>query len=148
VVLIILLVQIHGKIDTEPVNKCNDCQNEWKIAEYYDPYVSTLNAVADRIYDCLRHIHKAYNETVEFDVNDLSEKFASAEEKRQHDVENILDNFWVKQTKDLFSGYSIELMPYIFLSEFQDDSYHLEKWNEFDKSLLQTVLKMKSICNQ
>ena len=33
---------LHGKIDTNEVNKCNDCQNEWKVSDYKYTYSSRL----------------------------------------------------------------------------------------------------------
>ena len=140
---------ISGKIDTEPVNKCNDCQHEWKVVQYYSPRMSTLEDVSDSIYSGLRTLSDAYKDP-KFDPNDLSEKFSSAEEKKKHAISNIKNDYWVENLSKMFNGYSIELIQYIFLEESKRFrySYYDDQWEKFDKSLLQSVLNFKSICNK
>lgn len=139
---------ISGKIDTEPVNKCNDCKHEWKILEMYSPMISSLNDVYTRLTQCMYRIHKEYHE-IKFDPNDLSEKFSSLEEKKKDSISKLTELYSVKIILELFSGYSIELMQYIVDTEEKKEvykSWQYEDWQKSDKSLLVEILKMKSLC--
>ena len=135
---------IHGKIDTESVNKCNDCKNEWNKVESWSPYTSSLSDVADILCKALDYIHHCYYK-VTLDENNLSEEFSSVVEKRNYLISKIPDYFWVKEAMDIFSDNSIELAQYI-IDENVYSSFYEDEWNNSDKSLLIKVLKMKSIC--
>jgi hypothetical protein len=103
---------LHGEMDTNEVNKCNDCQNEWKVNDYKYTYGSELRESSiDRIYYYFYWIEKAKN--VEFDKNNLSEKFSSLEEKRKFEMDKALNDSWsIREIKKVWGGYSIELFEY------------------------------------
>jgi predicted Zn-ribbon and HTH transcriptional regulator len=139
---------ISGKIDTNPVNKCNDCKHEWKILKIYPPMISSLYDVYTKLSQCMDRIHSAYHE-IKFDANDLSEKFSSLEEKKKDSISKLAESYSVKMIQELFSGYSIELMQYIIDTEEKKEifkSWQIEDWEKSDKSLLVKVLNMKSLC--
>jgi len=79
--------KVDGKIDTYPVNRCKDCENEWYIAvpkteKYNDPY---------RAYDSyepeylLRHIYDYLK--LSYDPYNIREECNSLEEKREKFIE-------------------------------------------------------------
>jgi predicted Zn-ribbon and HTH transcriptional regulator len=140
---------ISGKVDTKPVNKCNDCNHEWNTLELYSPMISSLYDVCIKLSQCMYIIHKSYHE-IKFHPNDLSEKFSSLEEKRKDSISKLSESSSVKIIQELFSGYSIELMQYIIDTEEKKEvfkSWRYEDWEKSDKSLLIKVLNMKSLCS-
>ena len=85
--------QIKEKYDIE-VNKCNDCQHEWKKEKYH--WVGTseiIESKLDTVYYYLWGIGQS--KKVKFDENDLTEKFNSLQEKRAFECNKAMsDSSW------------------------------------------------------
>jgi len=138
---------ISGKIDTNPVNKCNDCQHEWEIekAQYYS---YSLEDIAHNACRFLRSCYEAYEEEVTFNPNDLSEKYSSLEEKKQGLISDLKNIWTANSVKLYFSKYSIELIQYVVDSEVGDSKFrtwYYEDWLKGDKLLLTSILNIPSI---
>jgi hypothetical protein len=137
---------INGKIDTNPVNKCNDCQHEWEI-EIGHHYAIPLEDIAHDVCRFLRSCYEAY-EKVTFNPNDLNEKFSSLEEKKQSLINNLGKSWTAESVKRHFSKYSIELIQYVVDSEVSGTKFrtwYYEDWLKSDKSLLTTILGIPSM---
>lgn len=71
---------IKGELDTNEVNKCNDCQNEWQKREYSYTWASkVIESNCDEVDYYMRKLHRLKNVT--FNPLDTSEKYNSLEEK-------------------------------------------------------------------
>ena len=75
--------KIDGKLDTYPVNKCNECGHEWEIekAEFDSPY----NIFSEYSSVCPDQLYFRLSEYLEltYDPNDIKEECNSLEEKRE-----------------------------------------------------------------
>lgn len=79
--------KVDGKIDTYPVNRCKDCENEWYIAvpkteKYHDPYKAYNSYEPEYL---LRHIYEYLK--LRYDPYDIREECNSLEEKREKFIE-------------------------------------------------------------
>ena len=142
--------RIDGKLDTNPVNKCNDCQNEWQIAKNdYSYGRKTMEDLAEMACSFLDHCYDAYHGDVKFDPNNLKENFATEEDKRKSLIEELPKYWRGRELKDFTSKYSIELVQYIVDSELGERNgsnvYYYEMWQKGDKSMLTTILGIPSI---
>lgn len=139
---------VSGSIDTNPVNKCNDCQHEWEIAKPYYSHISIEN-IAEYVCRVLNYAYEAYEGEIKFDSNNLDEKYSSLQEKRQALVENLPNNWAFKEVKQYLGKYSIELVQYIVNTEMKNaygiGSYYYEYWQKGDKSLLSSLIGISSI---
>ena len=125
---------INGKIDTNEVNKCNDCQHEWK--KFKKTYISledVLNPHINRVYYTLIDSYEAKN--CKFDPMDINEPYNSLEEKKTALIKKVRDNWYTKKTIEFWTGTKIEVFENIF-KKYSDD-YKYERYNKyFDKDLL------------
>lgn len=92
-------VSVSAKIDTNEVNKCNECEHEWKKAE---AYFHSSFGVLDYWTDKVRYMLASYSEykNCKFNPLDAKEQFLSIEEKEEalkkkyeSKLENISE-FW------------------------------------------------------
>ena len=79
--------KVDGKIDTYPVNRCKDCENEWYIAvpkteKYHDPYKAYDSYEPEYL---LRHIYDYIK--LSYDPYNIREEYNSLEEKREKFIE-------------------------------------------------------------
>lgn len=79
--------KVDGKIDTYPVNRCKDCENEWYIAvpkteKYHDPYKAYDSYEPEYL---LRHIYDYLK--LSYDPYNIREECNSLEEKREKFIE-------------------------------------------------------------
>jgi hypothetical protein len=125
---------VHGEMDTNEVNKCNSCQNEWKVDDYKYTYSSKLMEESiETVYYYFYWIEKSNK--VEFDKNDLSEKFSSLQEKRKFEMDKALNDSWsIREIKEI---YSIELFEYIFKEHHE--SYQSDFYSFYDPKLLENM---------
>lgn len=129
-----------GSIDTNEVNKCNDCSHEWKKSKMASSYGKYSDKVLDDIFDDVNDILEGHKKALiaKIDLNDLAEKFDTDEEKR----DDILNNLKVKKlrAKDFFEGTAITSLKEIMIKEiwtYYSDSRHIEKFNEnYNESIL------------
>lgn len=138
---------IHGSIDTNEVNKCNDCQNEWKVekASYHSLWFDQL---ADRVISFLRICHQAQND-VEWNPNDLSQPYKSLEEKRQAEIKKMQESFYGKQVLDYFGQHSLELVKYVVEEEYLNRTYHADydrkQWEKYSKEPLKSICCIRNL---
>lgn len=116
---------INGKFDTNEVNKCNDCENEWKKWEG-NIYSSSTEEISYKLI-LLRGAFGNYNEAlnVKWDKNDIKEKFNSIEEKIA-DTKKRADSC-IKNVQRDWKDYSIELVEKVF--EIHGYGYEKRKFN-------------------
>lgn len=128
---------LHGEMDTNEVNKCNDCQNEWKIDDYkYTHSCDLMEESISRVYHYFYWIDRS--KKVEFDKNNLSEKFSSYEEKRKFEMDKALNDSWlIREIKETWEKYPIELFEYLF-KEHQKSSQN-DFFNFYDPKLLENI---------
>ena len=137
-----------GKIDTNEINKCNDCGNEWKKAERKWNYQSKV--LKDQ-FSHLRYILDKYKEafTAEIDKNDLNEKFASDDEKREYLLNEIETGWlsWKKDVQEFFKGVSIETIKEVAEKEaFKYDGWEAEWfWKLWNERVLEERLGFKHL---
>lgn len=138
---------IHGSIDTNEVNKCNDCQNEWKV-EKASHHSFWFDQLSDRVIGFLRICHRTQND-VEWNPNDLSESHKSLEEKRQAEMKKLQEHFYGKQVSDYFGQYSLELVKYVVEEEYLNKSYHSDydrkEWEKYSKEPLKDICCIRNL---
>lgn len=98
---------VSGKLDTNPVNKCNDCDHEWKIynGSYSNSYTNMKFIANGLVYE-LEKYHDALNCT--FDPLDANEKYNSIEEKKEALIKKSLPDWRLMTTKQLWDGISFD----------------------------------------
>lgn len=132
---------INGNIDTLGINKCKDCEHEWKKAEYIN---NQTNLSFELSY--LRCALKIFNnyENCTFDVLDLNENFNSFEEKKEELMKSIDNNFIIKHVKDFFDGTKIDSLLFI-INKMIDDENMSESYtaNSVKKYLDENILVNK-----
>jgi hypothetical protein len=134
---------IKGKFDTSEVNKCNDCENEWKK---WDGNLYTSRS--DMIEKRLRSLRFAMlnfqnSKTVTWDKFDLKEKFESLEAKQKDAIEKMKNDVWVGYAKKDWANYSIELVEKLFEER---GGYDLRKWKEsYDYNFLRERIGLRHI---
>jgi len=107
---------IHGhtssSFDTNEVNKCNDCEHEWKKDDY--SYIYTRHVIEDKLND-IKYFLKDIKEAKDpdFDPKDLEEKFTSKEEKSKHLLDKAIDSYYIKYINDFWGETSTEVIEKI-----------------------------------
>jgi len=116
---------IHGELDTNEVNKCNDCQHEWKKEKYHWVVTSEIiDSKLDTIYYYLWGIGQS--KKVKFDENDLTEKFNSLQEKKAFELNKSMNDSWrIDKIKKDWGNYSIELITKL-LDEHRSHNDYIE----------------------
>lgn len=102
---------IKGSMDTNEVNKCNDCQHEWK--KYKGTYIySWGDDVIKKQLDWLRGALRLFYDAkyCKFDPMDLDEKYNSLEEKKSVLLKFANDSFYLRWVKDFWTGVSIDAL--------------------------------------
>jgi len=117
---------LNGKIDTNEVNKCNDCGHEWKVSKLNLDGVSDVSEVKLsflRLY--YQHIKEYENAT--FDPNDITEKYSSLQEKKESLLKKVESNLWKTEIQEFWGKYSIEL----YLKLMEVEKYRTYQHMEF-----------------
>jgi hypothetical protein len=128
---------ISGKIDTNEINKCNDCGHEWKKRK--NNYQGVDKYIENKI-DYVDYYLMGYSELkhCKFNLHDLDEKYNSLEEKKAA-LLNDFENHWTIPTiKEFWGDISIE--AFIEIS-----SKYLNMWEEESKITKKRILKHKDI---
>ena len=137
---------LKGSIDTTPVNKCNDCQHEWQIKEVsWRAGDVEMKSIANRVLYFAGALDKAFNKTVDFDPNDLKEKFPTREAKQQALIDELPDNYNLKTIRKDFEGLSIELVKYVVEEALRKSDLWKGEWDRCDKAKLIEFLKLPSL---
>ena len=105
--------EIDGKLDTYPVNRCKDCENEWKVVEveyphnYYDAF-STYNSF------CPARLLFSIEDYLEmkFNPEDMKEECNSLEEKREKYIEKTSSSSFLVDYQNV-PRYMIEYALYL-----------------------------------
>lgn len=126
-----------GKIDTNEVNKCNDCGHEWKKHDYKFSYET------DEFQTQLKNVvwwFTKYVELVdcEYDPLDINEKFNSLEEKKIHIQKEFDEYFTAARAKDFWKGISIDTFYMLF-----DKHMECHYKNDLDKKYTKEFLLNK-----
>lgn len=136
-----------GKIDTNEINKCNDCQHEWKKQKY--SYTSVSDKAKSHFSD-LRWLMNDYKTAlkVKIDPTDLAEKFDSDEQKQEAELKKVLTSYRFNEVKKFFGDYTIEGIYEIAKTVYKTSytefelNYFKECWNP---AFLETYLEFKHI---
>lgn len=139
---------LSGEIDTLGVNKCNDCGHEWKIYEG-KPFYIDYGDIIGYVNTLMRFVGKYSSGEIDWNPNDLSEKFTSKDEKIQSEINRTIEGFWGKNTLRFSGGLSLELLQYVVDIElgkyqmlYRSD---IEEWESGDKGILIKYLGFKSL---
>lgn len=117
---------ISGTLDTNGVNKCNDCGNEWKKYVINVTYASEMiiTNIHTLIYK-LDSYHKAINCT--FEPLDINEKFNSLEEKQKTMINDLSNDWQIKQFNYLWGGISFDTLNELVnikMNEYNKERYY------------------------
>jgi hypothetical protein len=106
---------IRGTLDTNEVNKCNDCQHEWKVENPFDYSYTSIYEVMKTLSRQLRRIEKILKGDVKWNPNDLDEKCKTKEEKIQQEIKYYTnpENYANKDIFVFLSGASLETINYL-----------------------------------
>jgi hypothetical protein len=122
---------IKGDWDTNPVNKCVDCNNEWKKTVYVNNH-SHFDSEMYRLSWFCQCVDNIKN--TKFDPLDLSERFETIEEKRASYKEKLDE--YSKDIKLFWGDSSIELIDsilknYIYRYDRKSERINFEYLKEF-----------------
>lgn len=138
-----------GKIDTNEVNKCNDCGHEWKK---YKASVLWYSDTMELQFQHLIWLLGDYKEvkTATVDKYDLDENYTSDDQKRSDLLNKMVDGYRFKTVSQFFTGISIEAIKIIALKEVwkqehSSDYYVREIEKHWDEKFLEDYLKLKHI---
>jgi len=121
-----------GSIDTNEVNKCNDCEHEWKKGKEWN-YIIDKKSL-DSNFSSLLYLLQDYEElnNLIFDKDDLNETFNSLEEKKAAKLKSIKEGYRYKRVKRYFKDIPIECIYKIAVTEIFSTTYFFtfqEIWN-------------------
>jgi len=127
---------LHGELDTNEVNKCNDCKNEWKKEKY--KWRSTSKIAQDHIRQLAWQLEVLYDARhCDYDPSDIKETYDSKAEKREGLIREANNSYRVNEIKRFFNGTSLKILK-LFIDDncpSYDDYYKrkMEKyWNVND----------------
>ena len=117
---------IKGSLDTNEVNKCNDCGHEWKkyILEYKWSR-DILKKELDYVYYLLQDHYEVKDVT--FDPTNLSEKFNSLEEKKADKLKSA--DYWLNTVNEFWSNDYLDVLIYLVKNNM--DPYTERKFFEY-----------------
>lgn len=132
---------INGNVDTLGINKCKDCDNEWKKEENNFNY-NTLSAE----FDILRYVLRSFTtiEDCTFDPLDINENYSSLEDKKEKMLVSANSNFMTKYVKDFWEGTRIDVLN-ILIYHYISTGNSLEQYKakEVNKYLNEDILVEK-----
>lgn len=111
------IFNLDGKVDTYPVNRCKDCENEWNVEEvynsmHYNPYsVYESFGPMSMCDDTVKYMEQKW------DPKDRTDEFASLDEKREAFLEKTRSCLWFEDYKNAPK----EVLEYI---AYQNMAYH------------------------
>lgn len=102
--------KIEGKFDTTEVNKCNDCQNEWKKYPN-DVNVSGYDYIQNQLFALKRAFYSVDNiDKTIWDRNDIKENYKSLDEKKEAIKKDFDKNHKVEELTKFWGGYPTEVL--------------------------------------
>jgi len=138
-----------GKIDTNPVNKC-ECGHEWKKRETECVWAhQVFESYFERLKWFLQDYHKAY--TAKLNPNDLDEHFESDEEKRKALLKECDEGTRRENLLAFFKDIHLETIKETAEKEIWGDRWddrHIKDFYEFwDEKILEEKLNIKPLPN-
>ncbi len=130
---------IHGEMDTNEVNVCNECNHEWKkvkLSNNIGISYSLENRIQVLVWYCRSIIE--YNNCT-FDPLDAAEKFSSLEEKKAAAQKSIAMCYGKKQS-EVFNGVFIETIQEIANQVYIGD-YHRWEMGRFKTNCTPEILE-------
>jgi len=128
--------KIDGKFDTTEVNKCNDCQNEWK--KYPNGVtVSGHDYIQSQLFALKRAFYSIDNvDKTTWDRNDIKEKYKSLEEKKEALKRDFDKNYKVEELAKFWGGYPTEVLIQAvkdnhYMSDYVLDYFHSKEVQRF-----------------
>jgi len=104
--------KIRGKMDTNEVNKCNDCEHEWKKRDAtFTSNKEVINSELRQVTYLLGEYYKADN--FKFNALDIEEKYSSHAEKKSALLNEAKKGTWARSVQNFWSGISLETLDYI-----------------------------------
>jgi len=133
---------ISGKLDTNEVNKCNDCQNEWEKREV--GYTFFSEEIETKVRYVLNVLEARFDAIYcKFDALDLTEKFNSFEEKKAYLMKEAASGFYFKHSKEFWSNTSLDALN--FFAKKYLKKYGYEKFIKYyDVDFLLTLGFLKN----
>jgi hypothetical protein len=139
---------IRGEMDTNEINKCKDCEHEWKKVKYSgSSWVSDkIDANFGWITKFLEDYYKIENST--FDKNDIKEAYSSKEEKIKSLKEKLIASYTFGLGKKFFDGMSLECFNQMVQEDcytgYSLTKYYMERYNKhYNEDLLINVVGLK-----
>lgn len=144
---------ISGSLDTNEVNKCNDCQNEWKVMCPHQYTYLTDYEVIQTLARNTQRLQNIINGDVKWNPDDLDETCASKEEKIQKEIKYYTDpeNYVNREIFEFLSGLSLETINY--LVEVKIGEYPtlnedvIKNWRKTDYQILADYYNIKPLRN-
>ena len=119
---------IRGKFDTKEINKCNDCQHEWKKHEA----LRSRNILSDNVESIASLFSKYYEAAnCEFDPLDVTEKYSSLEDKRAALKKNADEDWRHSGLREFWAGTSsdaVRVLARKYLYSFSYERFE-KQWN-------------------
>lgn len=110
---------IHGKLDTNEVNKCNDCGYEWKKEEIY--YTNEHEIIRNKLETVLYLLNDLTNyKTCTFDDTDINEQYSSFEEKQKILYDYVYNSYRFKKVKEEWHGCHIESFKFLVIDKLNE----------------------------
>jgi len=137
-----------GSIDTNEVNKCNDCGHEWKKYKMSYLFSSDLmNLYFSRLNYRMEEFYKAKTATI--NKEDLNEKYTSDKEKQEALLATLITSYQLRTIKEVFTGISIETIYEVAKKEIYNTTYNCGRFDDFikfwDESFLMNFVDLKHI---
>lgn len=118
---------VHGSLDTNEVNKCNDCGHEWKKTNRTYTYCSDVYEKMCRFVIGLCSMKRDIN-NCNYDPLDVNEKYNSKEEKRVALIREYNKDWRWEYINRYWNGVSLE--AFMVLAKKYLDKYDFEKLRE------------------
>lgn len=125
---------IHGEMDTNEVNKCKDCEHEWKkhVPTSWGN-VECLKFKIESITWSMYNFKQAKNCT--YDALDTTEKYFSLEGKRSDLLKKTFTSFRFEDCKELWKGVKIDVINELAKKHLEEYGY--ERWlKDYDEDAL------------
>lgn len=126
---------IKGELDTNPVNKCNDCQHEWKVTEHKSKWSEEV--IKDYIHWTIMTLKKYHDaKHCKFNPLDVNEKYSSLEEKQKALLLDAQNHFITKWPRELFEGTTTDTFKHLIAEHCKYGSDKLDYTLSHDEAVM------------
>lgn len=117
-----------GKIDTNEVNHCKDCDHEWQKST--NTYRYSKDILGSKIRN-VKYYLENYNKYIncEYDASDLNEKYNSLEEKKLALYKEWKESYVAERIKEFWAGISIE--TFLEVVKIEGSTYDIDDVNNY-----------------